>query len=454
MSFVDEMYHTTDATFLMVDRRHAPGGHWNDAYPFVRLHQPSAYYGVNSTPLGSRQKEPKGLNKGFYELASGSEILNYYHRLMDEMVLRSNRIRLYSMCDYIGGGHFVELLSDKEHAVAVKKRIVNATHLTTDVPARHTRDFEIAAGVVCIPPNFLPRLAPRFDHVTVIGGGKTGVDSVIWLLSNGLPPDALSWVVPRDSWFQNRKHFQPGPEFFQESIGGQVALMRACAEAADVNHLCAALEESGFWQRLDPKRRPAMFHGATVSERELELLRRVRDIIREGRVRRIKTDKLVLDRGERRTDTQTLYVDCTAGALASNVNDRTPVFGKNELAIQMIRPFQPCFSGALIAHLEATLDDDAEKNSMCRPTPMVDSAGQWIRVVADGLANARAWRRTASTRDWIQRSRLNFFGDVLRLTSSRDRDKIKMLRELRSHTRAAADNLRRMGAHSSEDSAP
>ena len=27
------------------------GGHWLDAYPFVRLHQPSANYGV--TPLGS-----------------------------------------------------------------------------------------------------------------------------------------------------------------------------------------------------------------------------------------------------------------------------------------------------------------------------------------------------------------------------------------------------------------
>ncbi len=25
-----------------------PGGHWTRAYPFVRLHQPSAYYGVNS----------------------------------------------------------------------------------------------------------------------------------------------------------------------------------------------------------------------------------------------------------------------------------------------------------------------------------------------------------------------------------------------------------------------
>ena len=45
---------------LMVDRRHSPGGHWNDAYPFVRLHQPSLYYGVNSMLLGSTTVQTSG----------------------------------------------------------------------------------------------------------------------------------------------------------------------------------------------------------------------------------------------------------------------------------------------------------------------------------------------------------------------------------------------------------
>ena len=39
-------------TVVMVDRHANPGGHWNDAYPFVRLHQPAAFYGLNSTQLG------------------------------------------------------------------------------------------------------------------------------------------------------------------------------------------------------------------------------------------------------------------------------------------------------------------------------------------------------------------------------------------------------------------
>jgi len=50
LAFADTLIAESDAEVVIVDRRAAPGGHWNDAYPFVRLHQPSLYYGVNSRP--------------------------------------------------------------------------------------------------------------------------------------------------------------------------------------------------------------------------------------------------------------------------------------------------------------------------------------------------------------------------------------------------------------------
>ena len=53
LSFLDVLLAETDATVVIVDRRDAPGGHWNDAYPFVRLHQSASFYGVNSRPLGT-----------------------------------------------------------------------------------------------------------------------------------------------------------------------------------------------------------------------------------------------------------------------------------------------------------------------------------------------------------------------------------------------------------------
>ena len=37
MAFTDVMLKETNATITILDRRHAPGGHWNDVYPFVKL---------------------------------------------------------------------------------------------------------------------------------------------------------------------------------------------------------------------------------------------------------------------------------------------------------------------------------------------------------------------------------------------------------------------------------
>ncbi len=44
--------------------------------------------------------------------------------------------------------------------------------------------------------------------------------------------------------------------------------------------------------RIDPNVRPQMFHGATISSEELKQLRRVKNIVRKGRVTRLDTDKI------------------------------------------------------------------------------------------------------------------------------------------------------------------
>jgi cation diffusion facilitator CzcD-associated flavoprotein CzcO len=49
MAFTDVLMTESEATVTIVDRYHQPGGHWNVAYPFVRLHQPSSAYGVCPT---------------------------------------------------------------------------------------------------------------------------------------------------------------------------------------------------------------------------------------------------------------------------------------------------------------------------------------------------------------------------------------------------------------------
>jgi cation diffusion facilitator CzcD-associated flavoprotein CzcO len=93
MAFTDALTADADVDVIVIDRRHAPGGHWNDAYPFVRLHQPSSYYGVNSLPLGADTIDTDGLNAGMYERASGPEICGYYDRVMHSRLVPSDTTR-------------------------------------------------------------------------------------------------------------------------------------------------------------------------------------------------------------------------------------------------------------------------------------------------------------------------------------------------------------------------
>jgi hypothetical protein len=102
MSFVDTLIHETDATAIIVDRHHAPDGHWSDAYPFVRLHQPSSFYGVNSRPLGQNALDTDPLNAGMTERASSTEILAYCEQVM-QALLATGRVRYFPSCEFIGG---------------------------------------------------------------------------------------------------------------------------------------------------------------------------------------------------------------------------------------------------------------------------------------------------------------------------------------------------------------
>jgi NAD(P)-binding Rossmann-like domain len=212
MTFADQLLTDTNANIVIVDRHHMPGGHWNDAYSFVRLHQPSAFYGVGSSQLGSNRIDVSGLNRGYYELASGAEIVSYFDKLMQERFLPSGRVQYFPMCDYLGDGRFVSLLSGAIQQVAFK-RLVHATFLDTQVPSTHTPSFQVAEHIKLVTPNLLPISAPGHQRFAILGGGKTGMDVGIWLLQMGVRPENIRWIMPRDSWLQNRDTTSPATPF-------------------------------------------------------------------------------------------------------------------------------------------------------------------------------------------------------------------------------------------------
>ncbi|MEO1319962.1 MAG: NAD(P)-binding protein, partial [Pseudomonadota bacterium] len=185
MAFADVLLSESDADMVIVDSHHQPGGHWNDAYPFVRLHQPSSFYGVSSRQLGSGKVDAVGLNQGLYELATGAEVRAYFVDVMQQQFLPSGRVRFFPMSDYKGDGQFVSRLSGETHTVTAKRH-VDATWLKTSVPSTHTPSFSIADGVRFVTPNQLPDIAEPPSQFVIVGGGKTGIDTAIWLLEQGV----------------------------------------------------------------------------------------------------------------------------------------------------------------------------------------------------------------------------------------------------------------------------
>ncbi len=191
MAFADILLSETDATITIVDKYQKPGGHWNVAYPFVTLHQPSSFYGVSSKELSKGRKDTIGLNRGLGELASGAEVFAYFGEVMQQQFLPSGRVQYFPMCDYRGDGRFVSMTSGEEFEVTVNRKIVDATHLKTSVPSTHTPNFHIEPGVSFMPLNDLPKVTAPPAGYTIIGGGKTGIDACLWLLENLKPIMAI-----------------------------------------------------------------------------------------------------------------------------------------------------------------------------------------------------------------------------------------------------------------------
>ncbi len=448
MAFADTLFHETNCRMVIVDRHHGAGGHWNDAYPFVRLHQPSAYYGVNSKPLGTNSKDTTGLNVGMYERATSAELVSYYEQLMQQFVA-SGRVQYFPMSDYVGdwdGDHrFKSLMSGEETQVTVAKKIVDTTHLNTAVPSTHPPKYELAEGVLCVPLNELPRIKQSPSGYVVVGAGKTGVDACLWLLENGTPPDSITWIIPRDSWFQNRAKVQPGAEFFEASYGSFAEQMEIIAGAASSEDVYAKLEAGGHWLRLDKTVQPAMYHGALMSQSELTLLSTIKNVVRMGRIQRVERDQIILANGVVPTDANRLYVDCSASAVQFHAGtDSTPVFAGNKITPQFIRTFQPTFSAAFIAHVESNLDSEEQKNKLCGVIPMPDKPVDWLRMHAVNLRNQYAVSKVKELRTWIAAARLDGFTALAMSTKPWHFARIKLLRRYGMNAGPAAVNLKKL----------
>ncbi|MGI8310844.1 NAD(P)/FAD-dependent oxidoreductase [Saccharopolyspora hattusasensis] len=405
MAFVDTLLTESDATVVLVDRYHQPGGHWTVAYPYVRLHQPSAMYGVNSRPLGNDTIDQSGWNAGLYELASASEICSYFDQVMRQTFLPSGRVSYFPMAEYDGAGRFHLTTSGDEYQVTVRRKIVDTTYQGVTVPAMQPPEFPIATGVPVVPPNELPAIREPYDQYVIVGAGKTGIDACLWLLEQGVAPARLTWIMPRAPWLIDRDTVQPLPLRRAEDIARDYAAKHeAIMRAESIPDLFNRLNAVGALLRISSDERPTAFRCATVSQTELEQLRKIEHVVRLGRVKRITETDIELDGGTLPTSHRTLHVDCTADA--AKQLPIVPIFQDGLITLQSVRVCQPVFSAALIAHVEAAYPNDTVKNELCPVTPNPKTDIDWLRFALSGNLEQLRWSGNDDIGTWLHTSRL------------------------------------------------
>ena len=244
-----------------------PGGHWQHAYPFVRLHTPSAYYGVNSLPLGEDRIDQAGENAGYYERATGGEVREYFAAAAERLA-QTGRVRMLMGHEHLGRGSNGER-SGLEYGESFTTSGYVARSSTLDTLRRRSRRLT--------PPRLMWHRQHGSSRSTicrrslrsgapyaVLGSGKTAVDACVWLLENDVEPDRIRWIRPRDAWFYDRRHFQPLDQV--AAIMEGISLdAEAGARATNVEDLFDQLESSGRLVRIDPSWPATMYRGTMVS---------------------------------------------------------------------------------------------------------------------------------------------------------------------------------------------
>ena len=401
MAFVDALIAAApEATVAIVDRRHGAGGHWLDAYGFVRLHQASAFYGVPSTLLGGGRVQAEGPERGLHERASAAEVTEYYARVLARLV-STGRVGFHARSEYLGDRRFVSLLSGVRFT-APHARVVDARYLSPDIPARTPPPFAVDAGAHTIAVNDLVRTGHAPARYVVVGAGKTATDTCVWLLQGGVAPNAITWVRPRDPWLLNRAVVQPDPAVF---LGMAADTMAAAAGAASPDDVFFRMEDAGIMLRIDPTVTPTMAKTPTLATWELELVRTIDDVIRRGHLVAVTPGRLVFADGEVRVPADTLVVHCAAEGL--KYPGLRAIWTPEAITPQPVRVGFPCFGAALAGHVEATRSDDAEKNRVCRPSPYSNTPADWATMQVLGGDASLAMTAEPDLREWSNTLSLN-----------------------------------------------
>jgi hypothetical protein len=200
----------------------------------------------------------------------------------------------------------------------------------------------------------------------------------------------------------NRAVVQPEPTV---ALGLAADTMAAGASAESLDDLFLRLEAAGVMLRIDQNVMPTMAKTPTLATWELDLLRTIENVVRLGHIERVSRREIVFDDGTVSLAPGALVVHCAASGL--QYPPLVPIWGADKIRLQTIRVGFPCFNAALAGFVEATRDDDRERNRLCPPNTLPDTLSSWTRMQVRGTLAARTFGAEADIAAWANGCALN-----------------------------------------------
>jgi hypothetical protein len=212
--WVASQYLPPSAKVMLVDKNPDIGGMWTETYDYVRLHQPHKMFTAGNIPW-TINKEPA-------YLASKPEVLDQFRYCLDQLRAKLSLVEFYA---YNYEEHR-EVLTDagyEAHVICTPNRanqkplMIKAKKLIKAlgfrIPTNDPLKFS-SPNVKSLSPNeqnvLGTELAESEAPIYVVGGGKTGMDTVHTLVTK-FPNKQINFIVGRGTIFINRdKAFPTG----------------------------------------------------------------------------------------------------------------------------------------------------------------------------------------------------------------------------------------------------
>jgi hypothetical protein len=153
--------------------------------------------------------------------------------------------------------------------------------------------------------------------------------------------------------------------------------------------LSLRLEDTDIMLRIDRSITPTMAKALTLGTWELERLGTIDHVVRRGRITTVNRGRIDLAQGSVAVADDALVVNCAADG--PKMPPRVPIWWPEAITLHPIRAGFPCFGAALVGYVEATREDDGEKNRLSPPSSHGDTLNDWARMNVLGMRCAMSF---------------------------------------------------------------